>query len=230
MTTVLRRLAVTLGAAAVATALAGGVASAHLGVEAPGAKQNTSAVLTFRISNESEQASTTVLTVELPGFKTARTEPMPGWTATVNRDAAKMATSVTWTADPGAGVGPGQFQRFDLYAGPLPTQDSVAFRAVQTYSDGKVVTWDQPSTEGAPEPEFPLPVLALAAAPAGDGHSHAAGPAAQGQHEAEHDPGTGTGTGTDSATRWMAVGGLGLAVIAAAAAVAALVRTRRASR
>ena len=226
MTTVLRRLAVTLGAAAAATVLAGGVASAHMGVEAPGAKQNTSAVLTFRISNESDQASTTALTVELPGLKTARTEPMPGWTATVNRDAAKMATSVTWTADPGAGVGPGQFQRFDLYAGPLPTQDTVAFRAVQTYSDGKVVTWDQPSTEGAPEPEFPLPVLALAAAPAGDGHSHAAGPAAQGEHAAEHD----SGTGTDSATRWMAAGGLGLAVIAAAAAVAALVRTRRASR
>ncbi|AVH24959.1 YcnI family protein [Nocardia cyriacigeorgica] len=224
MTTVLRRLAVTFGAAAAATVLAGGIASAHLGVEAPGAKQNTSAVLTFRISNESEQASTTALTVELPGLKTARTEPLPGWTATVNRDAAKMATSVTWTADPGAGVGPGQFQRFDLYAGPLPTQDSVAFRAVQTYSDGKVVTWDQPSTEGAPEPEFPLPVLALAPAPAGDGHghSHAAAPAAQDEHDAE--------TGTDSATRWMAAGGLGLGVIAAAVAVAALARTRRTTR
>ncbi|MFC9966492.1 MULTISPECIES: YcnI family copper-binding membrane protein [Nocardia] len=223
MTSVLRRLAVTLGAAAAATALAGGVASAHLGVEAPGAKQKASVVLTFRISNESEEASTTALTVELPGLKTARTEPMPGWTATVNRDAAKMATSVTWTAEPGSGVGPGQFQRFDLYAGPLPTQDTVSFRAVQTYSDGKVVTWDQPSAEGAPEPEFPLPVLALSAAPEGDGHSHAAGPAAaQGGHDSE--------TGTDSATRWMAVGGVGLAVIAAATAVAALARTRRASR
>ncbi|MEV0768558.1 DUF1775 domain-containing protein [Nocardia salmonicida] len=114
---------------------------------------------------------------------------------------------------------PGQFQRFDLYAGPLPTQDTVSFRAVQTYSDGKVVTWDQPSVDGAPEPEFPLPVLALAAASAGDGHSHTAAPAAQGEHDSE--------TGTDSATRWMAVGGMGLAVIAA---VAALVRTRCASR
>lgn len=222
MTTVLRRLALTLGAAAAATALAGGVASAHLGVEAPGAKQNASAVLTFRISNESEQASTTALTVELPGLKTARTEPMPGWTATVNRDAAKMATSVTWTAEPGSGVGPGQFQRFDLYAGPLPTKDKVAFRAVQTYSDGKVVTWDQPSTDGAPEPEFPLPVLALEAAAAGDGHSHNAAAAAQDEH--------GSDTGTDSATRWMAVGGLGLGALAAVVAVAALARSRRTSR
>ncbi|WP_071929053.1 DUF1775 domain-containing protein [Nocardia mangyaensis] len=43
----------------------------------------------------------------------------------------------------------------------MPKQDTVAFKAVQTYSDGKVETWDQPTPAGADEPEFPLPVLTL---------------------------------------------------------------------
>ncbi|MGS2809204.1 MULTISPECIES: YcnI family copper-binding membrane protein [Nocardia] len=218
MKTVLRRLAVTAGAAAFATAFAGGVASAHLAVEAPGAKQGSSSVLSFRISNESETASTTALTVELPGLKTARTEPLPGWTAAVTRDPAKMATSVTWTAAPESGVGPGQFQRFVLYAGPLPTRETVAFKAVQTYSDGKVVTWDQAAAAGAPEPEYPLPVLALSAAPAGGDHSHSTDAAAE--HEESE-------AGSDSAARLLAAGGLALGTLAAAAGLTALVRTRR---
>lgn len=35
--------------------------------------------------------------------------------------------------------------------------------AVQTYSDGKVVSWNEKAAEGQPEPEHPAPVLKLAA-------------------------------------------------------------------
>lgn len=234
MNTILRRIALTTGAVAAATVLASGVASAHLAVEAPGAKQGSSTVLSFRISNESEQASTTTLTVELPGLKTARTEPMPGWDAVVQRDPAKMATSVTWTATPGTGVGPGEFQRFVLYAGPLPKQDAVAFKAVQTYSDGNVVTWDQPGTEGAAEPEFPLPVLNLAAAEPGDGHSHTPAPVATqapiAPQAAEAPQAARAETDADSATRWFAIGGLALGGLGAVAGLGALARTRRNSQ
>ncbi|MEV0437054.1 YcnI family protein [Nocardia sp. NPDC050413] len=218
MNTILRRIAVITGAVAVATVLTGGIASAHLAVEAPGAKQGVSSVLSFRISNESDEASTTVLTVELPGLKTARTETMPGWDAVVHRDSNNLATSVTWTAAPGTGVGPGRFQRFVLYAGPMPKQDTVAFKAVQTYSDGRVDTWDQPTPEGADEPEFPLPVLTLAAADPGDGHSH-------GTEEESVQAGH-SDTDTD-AVLWLGIGGLILGGIGAAAGLGALARTRR---
>ncbi|MEU4710913.1 YcnI family protein [Nocardia salmonicida] len=226
MNTILRRIALTTGAVAAATVLGGGVASAHLAVEAPGAKQGSSTVLSFRISNESEEASTTTLTVEVPGLKTARTEPMPGWDAVVQRDPNKMATSVTWTAAPGTGVGPGEFQRFVLYAGPLPKQDTVAFKAVQTYSDGKVVTWDQPATAGAAEPEFPLPVLALTAAEPGDGHSHGTEPE---KPHAAPQAAPHTEADSDSAARWLGIGGLALGGLGAVAGVGALARTRRSS-
>ena len=73
---------------------------------------------------ESDTASTTKLTVALPDLKSARTEPMPGWTAIVEKDPTSLvAKSVTWTADPGVGIAPGQFQQFVLSAGPLPEQE-----------------------------------------------------------------------------------------------------------
>ncbi|MGK8558314.1 YcnI family copper-binding membrane protein [Nocardia gipuzkoensis] len=217
MNTVLRRLVLATGIATAATVLAGGAASAHIDVESPTAKQGSTSTISFRISNESEQASTITLRVELPGLKTARTEPMPGWTAVVERDPAKKAIAVTWTAEPGSGVGPAQFQRFFLYGGPLPKQGKVPFRAIQTYSDGKVETWDQPFPDGAPEPEYPLPVLSLAAGD--DEHSHDSEQAAPGEPGHEESG--------DSVARWLGVTGLLLGIVGAGAGVAALVRRRQ---
>jgi hypothetical protein len=42
--------------------------------------------------------------------------------------------------------------------------DALSFPAVQTYSDGEVVKWDQVAKDGADEPEHPAPTLKLAAA------------------------------------------------------------------
>ncbi|WP_407815786.1 DUF1775 domain-containing protein, partial [Staphylococcus aureus] len=74
-----------------------------------------------------------------------------------------VAKSVTWTADPGVGIAPGQFQQFVLSAGPLPEQEEVEFKAVQTYSDGNVVNWDQEELADGSEPDKPAPTLTLAA-------------------------------------------------------------------
>lgn len=142
--TLISRAVVTTVATGSAVLLAAGIASAHVSVVAPGATQGGYSVLTFRVPTESDTASTTKLTVALPDLKSARTEPMPGWTAVVEKDPTTLvAKSVTWTADPGVGIAPGQFQQFVLSAGPLPEQDEVEFKAVQTYSDGNVVNWDR---------------------------------------------------------------------------------------
>ena len=45
------------------------------------------------------------------------------------------------------------------------------FTATQTYSDGEVVSWSDPTMEGQDEPEHPAPVLSLAAAGETDGAS-----------------------------------------------------------
>ncbi|MEE2058105.1 YcnI family copper-binding membrane protein [Rhodococcus artemisiae] len=211
------------GATAALLLAGSGIAAAHVTVVAPGAEQGGYSVLTFRVPTESETAGTTALTVELPGLRSARTEPMPGWTATIEKNPEQLATSVTWTADPGVEVGPGQFQQFVLSAGPLPEEEEVAFPATQTYSDGEVVAWDQAAT-GDEEPEKPAPSLALAAS-SGDGHASGA------PHSTENTDTTAaaeSGSSTDSTARWLGGIGLVLGALGAALGLGAVIRGRRA--
>ena len=210
---------------AAAMIAAAGVASAHVTVVAPAAAQGGYTVLTVRVPTESDTTSTTSVSVDLPDLTSARTEPMPGWTATVERSADDKATGVTWTADPGnPGVGPGQFQQFVLSAGPLPEEDIVSFPARQTYSDGKVVAWDQPTTDGA-EPEYPAPTLELAASSADEHAGH-------GGHSAgASDPATTTAaaesSSSDDTALWVAGVALVLGALGAALGLGSVLRGRR---
>ncbi|MEV0296665.1 YcnI family protein [Nocardia sp. NPDC050710] len=198
--------------------LSGGTAAAHVTADAPGAQQGKYSVVTFRVPTESETASTTALTVTLPNVKSARTEPIPGWSAKVDRNDKSEAVAVTWTADPGApGVGPGQFQRFAISLGPLPKQDTVSFPAKQTYSDGKVVAWDQPIGPDGTEPEHPAPTVTLLAGTAGedDGHKVDSNEAAQ------------TSDTTDNTARWLGGIGLALGLLGVALGLGAVIRGRQ---
>src|SRR6202008_1470259 len=72
-------------------------------------------------------------------------------------------STVEWKADnPQAAIPPNEFDMFSVSAGPLPKAESVSLQAVQTYSDGKVVSWNEKAAQGQPEPEHPAPVLKLA--------------------------------------------------------------------
>jgi uncharacterized protein YcnI len=214
------RALVGAGATAVLMLAGSGLASAHVTVVAPGAEQGGYTVLTFRVPTESDTAGTTAVSVGLPGLKSARTEPLPGWSATIEKDPeTQLATGVTWTADPGVAVDPGEFQQFVLSAGPLPDEAEVSFPAVQTYSDGEVVAWDQLTT-GDTEPERPAPSLTLAAGN-GDGHGGGA-----------HTTGTDSGTtsedsGTDVTARWLGGIGLVLGALGVALGLGAVIRGRR---
>ncbi|WP_094979623.1 YcnI family protein [Rhodococcus pyridinivorans] len=218
-----RRALVGATATAALMVAGAGIASAHVTVVAPGAEQGGYTVLTFRVPTESETAGTTALTVELPGLRSARTEPLPGWTATVEKDPeSQLATSVTWTAEPDVQVGPGQFQQFVLSVGPLPEEDEIAFPAIQTYSDGEVVAWDEITT-GDEEPERPAPSLTLAAS-SGDGHGGSGDAHAT---ETEQTAGASEDT-TDSTARWLGGIGLVLGALGAALGLGAVIRGRRA--
>lgn len=205
------------GAAAGALLIGAGTASAHVVVSAPGAEQGGYSVLTFRVPTESDTASTSSVKVALPGLNSARTQPIPGWKSTVEKDSADLAVSVTWTADPGAEVGPGQFQQFLLSAGPLPEQDSVSFPATQTYTDGEVVEWNEPAAEDGSEPELPAPSLTLAAA-SGDAHG--------GGHSDSSESDT-QASSSDNTARWLGGVGLVLGAIGAGLGIGVTVRSRR---
>lgn len=222
------RRAVCASSLAGALALAGtGLASAHVTVHAPGAAQGGYEMLTFRVPTESATAGTTGLTVRLPNLRSARTEPMPGWSATVHKDPdSGRATSVTWTADPGVQIGPGHFAEFRVAAGPLPEKSAVSFPAEQTYSDGTVVDWDeQPAGEGA-EPEHPAPSLTLepaasddGATASEDGGARSATSATAGDAGHDHEE--------DSVARWLGGAGLVLGALALSLALGDTIRRRR---
>ncbi|GAS90925.1 YcnI family protein [Mycolicibacterium brisbanense] len=214
--------------AAAAATLATGLltaapASAHVHADADNPTPGSTSLVTFQVPGESDTgALTTQLSVALPNVASARAEVMPGWTAKLDRDtAAGTVRSVTWTAAPGVGISPDQFALFRISV-KLPTTPTVSFPATQTYSDGKVVHWDQAPLPGGGEPEYPAPELKLSGAPAGDDHDddHGAAPSvtATAQPPASAAPAAAT---ADNTARWLAGGALAVAAVAVVAALAA---------
>jgi len=167
-----------ISAAAIATLYLGSAAaiapaSAHVHASSDDAVRAGMALVTFQVPNESPTGSaTTALTVDLSNVSSVQTEAQPGWTAKLDRDAASgIAHSVTWTAAPNGGIPVDQFGLFRISV-KLPDADTVSFPATQTYADGSVVKWDQPSAPGGPEPSNPAPMLTLTGGPASPATHH----------------------------------------------------------
>jgi periplasmic copper chaperone A len=217
--------------AAGAALLTAGPASAHVTAQPGEVAAGGSAVVSFRVPDESDTAGTVKLEVALPTdhpITSVRTTPIPGWTAAVTKatlnppvqvdgNAVTQAVgAVTWTANPGTRIGPGEYLDFPLSLGPLPTGvDQLALPATQTYDDGTVVAWNQPPT-GGEEPEHPAPVVRLAPATGADAM---AGPRAG----VAPPP-----SATDETARWMAGAGLLVGALGVGVGVGAVLRGRRA--
>jgi periplasmic copper chaperone A len=153
------------------------VAAAHVTVQPGEVEGGGFSVVSSGIPNEGADANATRLQVLLPADQplgSARPTPILGWTvATKNRTLAKPSTmfgsrisivvsEVTWNAT-GRGLPTGQFQDFDLSLGGLPEAGKLVFKAVQIYSSGEKVLWNQVPTAASAEPEHPAPILTLMA-------------------------------------------------------------------
>jgi uncharacterized protein len=214
-------------------------ASAHVKVFGTDAVQAGSGVLTFRVPTESATASTTGLLITFPAntpFTSVDTQPKAGWTATVEKKPLpnpmpgedgsainQYVSQVEFKANsPESAIPPGQFDMINLSVGPFPKAPSVSFGALQTYSDGTTVNWDEQSADGTTEPAHPAPVLQLS--PGGSGMSAAGAQSMTGM----------TGKESSSAGSWTGIAGLVLAIVAlvisAAALVLALTRRRTPAR
>lgn len=236
-----------LARSAGAFALAGGLllagalpADAHVQVEADDATAGGFAVLTFRVPNESDTAGTIGVTATLPRdtpFLSVSIRPVPGWTVTTTEaplpkpvvvdgtTITKAVRTASWKADRGNRIGQGEFQEFALSVGPLPAAGTIALPVAQTYSDGTIVEWNQPTPASGDEPEHPVPTFTVAAA--ADDHSAAATPTPTPGAPAGTDSGTFFTGGPDPLAR--VLGGLGLLAGVAALVVALVGRRRGAS-
>jgi uncharacterized protein YcnI len=173
--TTLRRAGVLAGLAAATVLTAAGAASAHVGVH-PGsyAKGATDGVLTFRVPNEEDTASTTEVRVYLPTDHPVLgvlVSPRNGWKAEVTTtrlrkpvktDDGTVTEAVSRVTFSGGRIRHGQYQDFDIAFGRLPEDTgSLTFKTLQTYSNGDVVRWIEVPQKGAEEPEHPAPTLTL---------------------------------------------------------------------
>jgi uncharacterized protein len=156
-------------------------------VSSDSATQGKGASLTFRVTNERDDASTTAVEVDFPTdhplsgvsvlskpgwtFEVSQAEasaPTPSATPAPDEPAAQQVSAITWHISSAvSAIPPGGYDLFTVRVPKLPTDtDNLTFKAVQTYSSGEVVRWIDQAAAGAAEPEHPAPTLHLTAADA----------------------------------------------------------------
>lgn len=238
MSTHKRRILLASGAAAMTLAAATGPASAHVTVSSTDATPGGYGKVVVRVPSESESASTTKVAVTMPAdtpFASVRAKPHPGWAVKVDEQKlpepvkvgdltlTDAVRTVTWTAQSGHGIAPNMFDEFELSIGPFPEEPTtLMFPAVQTYSDGEVVRWTQPTPPDGAEPEHPAPVLELTADGAAAGHDAAAEDVALTVSDDSAD--SAADDDNDTLARTIAIGGFVVGVLALGASI---VRRRR---
>jgi periplasmic copper chaperone A len=208
-------------------------AFAHITVNPSAVAAGSAAELTFRVPNEEAKASVTEVQVQVPTdhpIAQFLLRPVPGWTITVHSvtlahpvstDDGTFSTAVDKVTWSGGSIAPGQYQDFSVSADPLPTGASrLAFKAIQTYSNGDIVRWIDLPQPGLPTPDHPAPVLTLT--PAGA----ASGSAATSPVSSQNATGT---AGNDTTGLALGVAGLVAGLLGLAAGLAAWRRTRRAA-
>ena len=227
------RLAVALSATSLL--LLAAPAFAHVTVNSPGAKEGGFAKLTFRVPTEKD-VPTTKLEVVFPADQPlafASVKPHAGWTYVVTKkklaepikredgDVTEAVSTITWTATAG-GIRAGEFDEFEVSAGPLPEADEMVFKALQTYSDGEVVRW----IETGDNADKPAPTLKLAAATEDSTH-HTSGTASA-SPSVSASPAAHASASGESHDEHLALVGVILGGVALVLSVASLVRKRRA--
>lgn len=231
--TTLRRAGTVTALTAAAVLTAASAASAHVTVHPESyAKGATDGVLAFRVPNEEDTADTAKVQVFLPTDHPVLgvlVRPQDGWTPKVTTTKLKTpvktddgtiteaVSEITWT---GGTIRAGQYEDFDVAFGQLPDNtDQLTFKALQTYSDGKIVRWIEAAQPGGEEPEDPAPTLKLTAKGAASDGAAAASPASAKSTSSASDAG-------DSTARGIGVAGLVVGVLGLAAAVFAIRRGR----
>jgi uncharacterized protein YcnI len=163
--------------------LVAGPAAAHVEIDPEIVPKGSTTSFSFRVPTEKDNASTVGLEVTFPTdhpIPSVSVLVKPGWTFAVEKaplpkpvktesgEVTEAVTKITWA---GGQIPPDGYDLFTVLGGPMPKNvNQLEFKATQTYSDGDVVQWIEPTVKGGAEPEHPAPVLKLGKASGGASH------------------------------------------------------------
>jgi periplasmic copper chaperone A len=227
-----RKIAGSLVAAALC-ALPVASASAHVTVQPKEAPAGEFKRLDVRVPNERDDAGTKKVDVQFPdGFYFVSYEPVPGWKVNVLKEKlpkpvdnegekiTEQVDRVIMTAEAGNEIEPGQFRDFGLSVGLPEKQQTLTFKAIQTYDSGEIVRWI-----GAPDADEPAPQVTLTDANATSAGtqpvSNNAPPAAAST------PAASSSDSSDSASKGLGIAALVIAIVGLLVAIGALAMGRR---
>jgi uncharacterized protein YcnI len=231
-----------LAAALAAGALPVAAAQAHVSVHPNVLPAGSFPTLTVRVPNEETNQDTVKVAVQMPpGVLSVSPIPPPGWKVTlktqklpkpIKTDDGTVTEQVSEVDMTGGRIKPGESQQFPLAMSiPGKAGDVLTFKAVQTYSGGKVVRWIGPPSADTPAPTADVvkadaPILDVS----GDAGPPATLPASEtgaGTTTQAQPASSSTGSDSNGASKGLAIAGVVLGALALLLAAAALVTSRR---
>lgn len=127
----------------------GGPALAHVTLRVDNPEPAAFAKYTVRVPNESDDAATVRIEVQLPdAFEGARYQPLAGWDIAI--DDGVMVID-------GGRIEPGEFQEFHFSTRNPEEPGDLVFPSIQVYDGGEEVRW-----VGEPDSDEPAPVVTIA--------------------------------------------------------------------
>ncbi|MER7282097.1 DUF1775 domain-containing protein [Dactylosporangium sp. NPDC000244] len=225
-----RRLAAysaAIAAGLMATLLPAAPASAHVKVSAD--KPHASArnvTITFTSEGESSRAGISAERVALPeGIEMGDVELVDapqGWSFSAGTEGYTIS---------GPALKPRADAVHKIRIAQLPaTARMLAFKTLETYSDGSVTRWIDLPEAGNPEPEHPAPVLMLQPAASTPGTAHSAAPSVAATEPAAASPtpvAANQDTSQNTAGTVTAIALMTVALLVVAGVLLLVVRTRR---
>jgi uncharacterized protein YcnI len=214
------------------------VAGAHVSVHPNVLPASSNPTLDVRVPNEETSAKTVTVDMQVPpGFLDVAVELPPGWRAqklmrklatparTDSGTVTEEVSEIIWTAPRGGGIPPGSFVEFPITTA-IPDGDAgltLTFKVLQTYSNGDVVRWIDPSLAA----DHPAPTVDVT--PKGglieDFAGREAGP---GPLPASLAPAAATPAASKGASKGLGIAALVLGALALLVAIAGVARGRRA--
>ncbi len=225
---------ITITATAALALLAPAAAQAHVSVHPNEVPTGSFATLDIRVPNESEDADTVKLAVQLPpGFADVSTESIPGWKVKVltaklaepvqtdDGEVTEGVRQIVWTGSGAQGrIPPGQFLSFPISVQiPGEAGQTLTFKTLQYYDDGEVARWIGPPNSDNPAPDVDVTAAGGVLQDVAGGEAEAPAPATT--------DGEASSGSDDTASKGLGIAALALGALGLIAGGAALVRSRR---